>query len=82
MNWLQPPAEPPETAEPIDPAAPLESTLNYWAARLQPLHDPTPGYGSPAVGADPTKGKEVVFITCNRVGEEEGQLALTGRSSC
>jgi len=69
MNWLDPPAEPPNTAPPTDPSAPSEHNLNYWAARLQPLHDPTPGYDSREVAGE---GKEVVFVSCNRVGTEEG----------
>ncbi|WVF66248.1 hypothetical protein IAT40_000988 [Kwoniella sp. CBS 6097] len=75
MNWLSPPAEPPEEAPEEDPQAPSESNLNYWAARLQPLHDPTPGYATSAPGsevADPVGGKEVVFVACNRIGTEEG----------
>ncbi|WWD22277.1 hypothetical protein CI109_106768 [Kwoniella shandongensis] len=73
MNWLSPPAEPPNETPEEDPLAPSESNLNYWAARLQPLHDPTPGYTSQAPGdADPEGGKEVVFVACNRVGTEEG----------
>lgn len=58
MNWLSPPAEPPTTTPasggepshpeepPEDPEAPSESNLNYWAARLVPLHDPTPRYST------------------------------------
>jgi protein N-terminal amidase len=72
MNWLDPPEEPPNTSPPADPDSPSESTLNYWAARLQPLHDPAPGYGS-SQNADPVGGKEVVFVACNRVGTEEGE---------
>jgi protein N-terminal amidase len=72
MNWLDPPGEPPEVEAPRDPQAPSESNLNYWAARLTPLHDPTPGYSSPPALEDPQGGKEVVFVACNRVGEEEG----------
>jgi len=75
MNWLQPPSEPPEETPQLDPEAPSESNLNYWAARLTPLHDPTPGYFSPAPveRAEPKPGKEVVFVGCNRVGTEEGE---------
>ena len=74
MNWLAPPAEPPGLNPPLDPSSPSESNLNYWAARLSPLHDPAPGYTSlsPVERADPGSGKEVVFVACNRVGEEEG----------
>jgi protein N-terminal amidase len=82
MNWLQPPAEPPQSdALPIDPLAPSESNLNYWAARLTPLHDPAPGYVSPAPveRAEPKLGKEVVFVGCNRVGTEEGEGESAGR---
>ncbi|WWC97394.1 hypothetical protein V866_004273 [Kwoniella sp. B9012] len=73
MNWLSPPAEPPEVTPEEDPESPSESNLNYWAARLQPLHDPVPGYTTPRNEvADPIGGKEVVFVACNRVGTEEG----------
>lgn len=83
MNWLSPPAEPPNDESAEDPEAPSESNLNYWAARLQPLHDPTPSYSSGVTGgADPSssefendKEKEVVFVACNRVGTEEGEPA-------
>lgn len=73
MNWLQPPSEPPSEESPVDPEAPSESNLNYWAARLTPLHDPTPGYETTMTErAEPKMGKEVVFVACNRVGVEEG----------
>ncbi|WVR03299.1 hypothetical protein IAU60_000290 [Kwoniella sp. DSM 27419] len=73
MNWLTPPAEPPNDRSPEDPQSPSESNLNYWAARLQPLHDPTPGYATPGGELeDPVGGKEVVFVACNRTGTEEG----------
>lgn len=75
MNWLDPPVEPPNVPEPQDPEAPSESNLNYWAARLLPLHDPTPTYSSPKPDADVEvngNGREVVFVGCNRVGTEEG----------
>ncbi|ADV24796.1 protein N-terminal amidase [Cryptococcus gattii E566] len=97
MNWLSPPAEPPITTPasgeepprpvepPEDPEAPSEANLNYWAARLVPLHDPTPRYSTapstststPIPGSEPKsgregEGKEVVFVACNRIGEEEG----------
>lgn len=102
MNWLSPPAEPPTTTPasggepshpeepPEDPEAPSESNLNYWAARLVPLHDPTPRYstapstststpipgsgsGSGSGSGKDGEGKEVVFVACNRIGEEEGK---------
>lgn len=74
MNWLDPPENADDDGPPHDPLEPSQSNLNYWAARLQPLHDPTPGYESPkpASAVDPRGGKEVVFIGCNRVGTEEG----------
>lgn len=76
MNWLQPPAEPPDDAPPQDPDAPSESNLNYWAARLTPLHDPTPGYASASEdGVVVQGGREVVVVTCNRIGTEEGRFA-------
>ncbi|TYJ52010.1 hypothetical protein B9479_007386 [Cryptococcus floricola] len=81
MNWLDPPAEPPtEEDTPQNPLQPSISNLNYWAARLTPLHDPAPGYSPPPHSAKEGgegkgkegKGGEVVFVTCNRVGEEAG----------
>lgn len=77
MNWLDPPAEPPNVEPELDPSAPSRHNLNYWAARLTPLHDPTPGYSS--VPATPKEAKEVVFVSCNRVGTEEGESANTLR---
>ena len=50
------------------------STLNYWAHRLMPLHDPTPGY-TPDGTKDVQPGKDVVFVACNRVGTERGKSA-------
>ncbi|ORX34583.1 carbon-nitrogen hydrolase [Kockovaella imperatae] len=75
MNWLQAPVEPPNQGLEMDPTAPDESSLNYWAARLQPLHDPTPGYVSPSPSSamDPQGGKQVTFVACNRVGVEDGK---------
>lgn len=76
MNWLDPPVEPPNVPAPQDPEAPSESNLNYWAARLLPLHDPTPSYSSPKPDADvevDDNGREVVFVGCNRIGTEEGE---------
>jgi len=70
MAWVQV-GEPPEDPESPDENAPRESTLNYWVSRLQPLHDPSPGYDSS--GAAAGEGKEVLFVSCNRVGVEEGQ---------
>ena len=75
MNWLDPPVEPPNLPEPQDQEAPSENNLNYWAARLLPLHDPTPGYSTPTPERNVELGgeeKEVVFVSCNRVGTEEG----------
>ncbi|ODN75755.1 hypothetical protein L202_05766 [Cryptococcus amylolentus CBS 6039] len=74
MNWLDPPAEPPNEDPPQNPLQPSISNLNYWAARLTPLHDPAPGYSPPfhSEGGEGKEGKEVVFVTCNRVGEEAG----------
>lgn len=97
MNWLEPPAEPPEAGDtgapvpPQDPLRPSESNLNYWAARLTPLHDPTPGYGAALAGSGPQDaaqmpnpgaagaGKEVVFVACNRIGTEEGKCSIVLR---
>ncbi|ODO01812.1 hypothetical protein L198_02538 [Cryptococcus wingfieldii CBS 7118] len=74
MNWLDPPAEPPNEDPPQNPLQPSISNLNYWAARLTPLHDPAPGYSPPShsEGGEGKEGKEVVFVTCNRVGKEAG----------
>ena len=72
MNWLDPPSEPPEVAPALDLEKPSEHNLNYWAARLQRLHDPSPGYD--AGESSDTRSKEVVFVACNRVGTEEGEL--------
>nr|XP_018266445.1 protein N-terminal amidase [Kwoniella dejecticola CBS 10117]OBR88603.1 protein N-terminal amidase [Kwoniella dejecticola CBS 10117] len=81
MNWLSPPEEPPEDTPEQDPNAPSESNLNYWAARLTPLHDPVPGYASArGQAADPIGGKEVIFVACNRIGSEEGTTFI-GTSS-
>jgi hypothetical protein len=60
-----------------DDVGPEMSTLNYWAHRLMPLHDPAPTYPSyaePSSATDTKKGKEVVFVACNRVGTENGTL--------
>ncbi|GHJ84903.1 hypothetical protein NliqN6_1305 [Naganishia liquefaciens] len=78
MNWLQPPQEPPDDDSAIEEVTnsasegPELSTLNYWAHRLNPLHDPSPGYSASTGTANPSRGKEVVFIACNRVGTESG----------
>ena len=72
MAWLQPPIEPPDDTPTRDLLAPSEPTLNWWAGRLQPLHDPAPGYDSPTL-VKPASGKEVIFVACNRVGTEEGE---------
>ena len=73
--WLAaPPADP---AAPVDeaedddehPDGPSLDTLNYWAHRLTPLHDPPP----PAdPGAAQRRVKETYFVACNRVGQESG----------
>ena len=77
MNWLDPPAEPPETAVSQDPESPSEANLNYWTMRLTPLHDPTPRYSwtRPPSSVDPPAGKDMVFVACNRVGTEEGKFS-------
>lgn len=78
MNWLQPPQEPPDDAAAVHEAedstdeGPEMSTLNYWAHRLNPLHDPSPGYSASAGPEGQSGGKEVVFVACNRVGTESG----------
>ncbi|CAK9786263.1 carbon-nitrogen hydrolase [Cutaneotrichosporon oleaginosum] len=76
MNWLDPAEQDDSDSDeddglavpPRDPNAPSESNLNYWAARLAPLHDPTPRYDE----GTPAAGREVVFVAANRVGTEEG----------
>jgi protein N-terminal amidase len=78
MNWLQPPREPPDDAAAVAEAenstdeGPEMSTLNYWAHRLNPLHDPSPGYSASAGPEGQSGGREVVFVACNRVGTESG----------
>ncbi|CED82967.1 Carbon-nitrogen hydrolase [Phaffia rhodozyma] len=89
-NWLDPPAptDPPPTGSELEdkeeedekdsPDGPSFSTLNYWAHRLMPLHDPPPP--PPGIFLEETSErderevlqKEVVFVCCNRVGLEEG----------
>ena len=73
MAWLNPPAEPPNVEPEFNPSEPSEHTLNYWAARLQPFHDPTPKY-HPELNATSVEknSKEVIFVACNRIGTEEG----------
>lgn len=81
MNWLDPGEQDTDSdsdnddglaVPPRDPNASSESNLNYWAARLAPLHDPTPRYSEGGGPAEPTAGKEVVFVAANRIGTEEG----------
>lgn len=85
MNWLEPPAEPPlpassspnddEDHDQVPEGSPDMSTLNYWAHRLTPLHDPAPSYsveGVVELGGG-GRGKEVGFVGCNRVGVERGK---------
>lgn len=83
MNWLDPAEQSDSSDEDSgdegerpprhDPEAPSEPNLNYWAARLTPLHDPTPVYDSaPTDDASPKTVKDVVFVAANRVGTEEG----------
>ncbi|RSH84550.1 Carbon-nitrogen hydrolase [Apiotrichum porosum] len=83
-----------ERVPPRDPNAPSINNLNYWAARLAPLHDPAPTYAAAAppgydgAGAGAGAGapsasappKEVVFVSCNRAGTEGG--TLFAGSSC
>ncbi|RXK37312.1 protein N-terminal amidase [Tremella mesenterica] len=73
MNWLdpEPPADSPPEDYPIqNPDEPSKHNINYWLARLSPLHDPSPGYEAGPIVAG--EGKEVIFVACNRVGEEKG----------
>lgn len=64
------------------------STLNYWAARLQPLwagdeedrsddHDSeseeAPTSTANGVDESGSKGKETIVVVCNRSGEENGK---------
>lgn len=71
MNWLDPDenlshdsdsgSDDDDMAHRDFMAEPSASNLNYWAARLTPLHE-----GSKA------PRKEVVFVAANRCGTEEG----------
>lgn len=70
MNWLDPPHEQEEASVDENDGAD-ESTLNYWAHRLLPLHDPSPSFSMEGMQEMET-GREVVFVACNRVGVEEG----------
>lgn len=84
MNWLDPGEDTDTSDEDVsdgeggvvrrfDPEAPSESNINYWVARLTPLHDPTPVYDLlRGNDADPKAVKEVVFVAANRVGSEDG----------
>lgn len=83
--WLAaPPADPnatidPDQAEDDDehPDGPSLDTLNYWAHRLTPLHDPPPPVDQ---DAPPRHRKTTTFVACNRVGKESGSLpSLHGR---
>lgn len=68
MNWLAS-EQAPESSEKEDESdndGPSMSTLNYWAHRLMPLHDPAPSY---ATGGD-EGGRRVTFVACNRTGRE------------
>ncbi|BEI81389.1 hypothetical protein CcaverHIS002_0205490 [Cutaneotrichosporon cavernicola] len=69
MNWLDPAEQDHDSDSDEDDG--LASNLNYWAARLAPLHDPTPRY-SEGGAVEPAAGKDVVFVAANRVGKEEG----------
>lgn len=83
MNWLDPPPSPGDEPPQIDEDRPSMSTLNYWAARCTPLHDPTPGYEQQADGksqlggisAVSRKEGEIIFVACNRVGKENGAFS-------
>lgn len=71
MNWLDPDenlshdsdseSDEEDMAHRDFMAEPSASNLNYWAARLTPLH----------VGAKAPR-KDVVFVAANRCGTEEG----------
>ncbi|KAL7410471.1 carbon-nitrogen hydrolase [Mrakia frigida] len=77
-NWLDPPSPP--DAEPVpempEDEMPSEDTLNYWAHRLLPLHDPAPYFEEedrPGKGVEGVSGnRQTVFVAANRVGTEEG----------
>ncbi len=73
MNWLDPPREPGDEVEDTD--GPEESTLNYWAHRMTPLHDPSPSFEVAEVNQVESE-TEVVFVACNRVGVEEGACSV------
>lgn len=86
MNWLEPEldesdlsdSEREELENLKGPEQPCLSNLNYWAARCAPLHDPAPTYSDSGAGPGEGSGegggggKEVVFVACNRSGEERG----------
>lgn len=72
MNWLapdQPPTEGGSTDDDSDNDGPSMSTLNYWAHRLMPLHDPAPDYSAQGGRDGPHR---VTFVACNRTGVERG----------
>ena len=72
MNWLDPDenlshdsdssSDEEDIAHRDFMAEPSAGNLNYWAARLTPLH----------VGAAKGRRKDVVFVAANRCGTEEG----------
>jgi protein N-terminal amidase len=75
MNWLDPPQDDaPTEADGTD--GPEESTMNYWAHRLAPLHDPSPVFDSQHASESVHDGKEVIFVACNRTGTEEGEFKV------
>lgn len=81
MNWLEPPGEPPADDQAVTSAAqnsegPELSTLNYWAHRLTPLHDPAPDYASPETTGSSLMPDQVTFVACNRVGTERGEILI------
>ena len=89
---MNPPEELPPSLQPQSlgpgPKPPRETgpdiaTLNYWASRLTPLHDPAPGYSPDGTRDDQGEGRgnEVVFVSCNRVGVEKGQSREQGTAS-
>lgn len=93
-NWLSaPPSDPssdvpaPPDESPDDqehPEGPSLDTLNYWAHRLMPLHDPPPLLPEIREGGEggARSGRETVVVVCNRVGTEAGSSALVVASRC
>lgn len=93
-NWLSAPpsdpscdglASPDESPDDQEhPEGPSLDTLNYWAHRLMPLHDPPPLLPEMREGEEGGAriGRETVVVVCNRVGTEGGSSALVVAPRC